>query len=300
MVWLLVLLGLGCSGPAPVAPRVEVKPPVIAREQLFFVGQDDHGPVLAALVLQREPRGAGAVVELKGFVVAGGALRAPFYERAELAAWPGDGVSQVLGAWKQERSGEPVRVGWEDLGDALVVGLRSPAGSLQLTLGGLRPAGSGGGPHGPLSWRAGVGSLVLDGAQIRGVGVVERLRGDTATPAFGEFEMWLLAPGGGGLVLGRQAAGQAGTALRVDRLGGAELGGFEAAVAERRGWEGWPLPTAWRVGGRSLTRVGEPQPVLGRAAGGGEAVYDIGLARGEAGVGLVFHLADGVGPKRAP
>ncbi len=289
MFWITVMaLALGCGPqPAQKAEPAPLAPPAIAREQLVFAGEDAEGPVLAALAFQRELTSAGAVFEVEGFVARGGALRSPVHERVELAAWPGDGVPDALGAWRQQSPEDSRRVGWEDLGDALVVGLRSPSGSLELTLGGLRPAGSGVDPHGPLKWRSGVGMLVLDGEQIRGVGALEKLRGHTASPSVGDFAMWVLAPEGGGLVLGRQSAGQPGAALRVDKQGQGRADAFAAEVKERVSHAGRELPSRWLVDGQELARVGEAKPVS--LPNGG--VQDTAVARG-AGAAIVFHRVD--------
>ncbi len=309
LLLLALLLGLGCSGPkgapADVSPAITPpEPPEIAREQLFFSGHDEDGPVLAALILQREPRGAGAVLEAKGFVAMGGVLHSPFYERAELPLWPGDDMPAALDAWRTARTGAPMRIEW---GGAEGVGamIRTKGASLEVRLREPAPAGETHGPHGPVSWVAGPATLTVDGKEVTGVGVVETLRGSVANPAFGRFEMWLLAPSPGALVLGRVTLGgsEPGSALRVDPSGRGGLGRFEVQVTgtQRHEPTGFDLPTAWALraeGGLVLTRVGEAAPVVGRAPTGGPAVYDIGLARSEDGAAaaLVFHLQDAPGP----
>ncbi len=243
----------------------------------------------------------GAAVEAKGFVVTDGALRSPFYERVLLDAWPGDGVSEAVDAWASSREGEPLRLRWQDDGATLEASVRSRSASLELVLDRLMPAGEGVGPHGPLSWRSGRATLRLDGRAVSGVGVVERLRGDVATPSFGRFEMWLLRTADGSLVLGRSMldADALGTALRVDRLAQAGVGPFAVEVTTHRRHEpsGFDLPVSWRLpadGGVVVSRVRPGDPAVGRSASGGVAVYDVGLAASQDGrsTALVFHLQD--------
>ncbi len=304
-VVLSFVVGCGSSEPPPVAePTWTVATPApaapaIAREQLFFSGRSDDGPVLAALVLQREPRPRGAVVETKGFVVVDGTLRTPFFERTELGSWPGEEVGPALDAWRAARVGEPLRMSWSDGGGRLTTSIRSASRTLTMHFEALAPAGEGTGPHGPLSWQAGRATLSLDGQEFRGVGVVERLRGDVARPAFGRFEMWLLAPQAGRLVLGRKTFGASGSALRVDPVGQASTGPFDVEIVGARAHEptGWELPVAWRLpedGALELRRAESGAPVTGQSADGGTAVYDIGPASSAGGgaAALVFHLQD--------
>lgn len=301
---LALLLGCGPQAPEPEPEPVEettAPAPAIAREQLFFSGRSDDGPVLATLVLQREPRRTGALIEAKGFVSMAGAWRAPFFQRVELRDWPGVEVSSALEAWRGAPGGAALRIEWEDDGDALTASARSRGASVQLSFAGLAAAGGEVGPHGPLSWRAGRATLSLDGAEVSGVGVVESLRGEIAEPRFGRFEMWLLAPTAGSLVLGRRTLDSraAGFALRVDSVGRAELGEFDVTVVSGRTHEatGFELPTSWRLplDGDLVVSRGEGQ---GSATVGVSAVYDIGPASSADGrsQGLVFHLQDQPAP----
>ncbi len=307
LLLLALFIGMGCAGPAPKgAPpdqsptATKPEPPAIAREQLFFSGQDEDGPVLAALILQREPRTSGAVLEAKGFVALGGVLRSPFYERAELPAWPGDDVPAALEAWRSVRTGPPMRIEWAGA-EGLGAMIRTKGASLEVRLRDPAPAGKAPGPHGPVSWVAGPATLTVDGKEVTGVGVVETLRGSVATPAFGCFEMWLLAPTPGSLVLGRATLGAQGTSLRVDSEGRGGPGPFAVQVtgAQKHEPTGFSLPTAWTLPGDdlALNRIGRFDPVVGKTASGGPAVYDIGLARSEDGgaAALVFHLQDAPG-----
>ena len=308
LLYAALALVLGCRAPAPPPTSPEPSaastpsaPSALLRRQLFFSGRDDEGPVLAALVLQWQTRPVGAVIEAKGFVVARGALRAPFYERTALPSWPGEDVPGVLEAWRAARSGDPARIAWVEEGSSLDASVRGASGAVSLGFEALAPAGQGTGPHGPLSWRAGRATLSLDGAEVQGVGVVEQLRGHTATPSFGRFEMWLLAPSANALVLGRRTLGGSspGQALRVDRLGRASTGPFDVEVSGQRLHQatGFELPTAWRLpseGDLMLSRSSEGEPVTGVGGSGGPAIYDIGLATSERGpdTALVFHLQD--------
>jgi hypothetical protein len=304
---MVVVLGVGCMGPSPTGAPTDVspavtpaEPPAIAREQLFFSGRDEGGPVLAALILQREPRPAGAVLEAKGFVALGGVLRSPFYERAELPSWPGDEVPAALEAWRSARTGAPMRIEWGGA-EGLGAMVRTPGAALEIRLREATPAGETLGPHGSVSWSAGPATLTVDGKEISGVGAVETLRGSIANPVFGRFEMWLLAPTPGSLVLGRVRFGKQGTSLRVDSKGRGGPGHFDVLVTGQQRHEptGFDLPTAWTLpgDGLALTRSGRFDPVVGRSPSGGPAVYDIGLARSEDGgaAALVFHLQDAPG-----
>jgi len=177
--------------------------------------------------------------------------------------------------------------------------VRAAGVALELSFTDLVAAGAGRGPHGPLTWRASRATMTLDGTTMRGVGIVERLRGETANPAFGQFEQWLLAPRAGSLVLGRQRLGEVGAAVRVDTFGRAEPGPFEVQATERRTHEptGFELPVSWRLptdGGALVHRNGTGDPAQGVAPGGGPAVYDIALATSADGTSaaLVFHLQD--------
>lgn len=298
---LVLAFAAGCGTPKPgeeATPAAE--PPAIAREQLFFAGHDADGPVLAALILQREPRGDGAWLEAKGFVAMGGELKTPFYERAELTAWPGDDVPSALEAWRAARTGAPMRIRWEEQ-VGLTASVRTAGAALKLTVHEPSPAGASAGPHGSIRWRASTATLEVDGKKITGVGAVETLRGTIANPAFGRFEMWVVAPSDGSLVLGRVTLGGTGegTALRVNRQGRGDPEGFAVAVTGQRKHEptGFEVPTAWTLGGPgglTLSRVGGNEPVVGQTASGGPAVYDIGLATSEDGraAALVFHLQD--------
>ena len=194
-----------------------------------------------------------------------------------------------------------MRIAWQDRGDRLDASVRRAGAALGLSMKRLQPVGVGAGPHGPLSWRAGRATLDLDGEEIHGVGVVERLRGDVAVPSFGRFEMWLLASPSGSLVLGRRTldGGDPGHALRVDRVGRPSTGPFDVEVIALRRHEptGFELPIAWTLpsdANLSFSRSGRDTSVTGLGAAGGPVVFDIGLAASSnpRAAALVFHLQD--------
>lgn len=252
------------------------------------------------------------MLEVKGFVVMGGALRSPLYERFELASWPGDAPGAALTAWQEQRA-QPVRASWRDAGTQIDSTVRTQQATMQLSLTQLEAAPDGRGPHGALKWRAGTAVLTLDGRALDGVGIVESLRGEVANPRFGVFEMWVAAPSPGTLFLGRSGgaheeggdepgADKPGAALHIDRQGRASLEPFAAHVTRTRAHEesGFALPTAWRSppdAAHEWTRAAGGEPQVGRTADGAVAVYDIGLATSpQGGVALVFHLRDEKSP----
>jgi len=264
---------------------------------VVFVGQDPD--VVLLVVLQRERDANGAVAEAKAFIGWEGGWRAPYWERVALGRWPGTDPSAAVASWQEAGGGQGLRLDWRSSGrHDLELKLRTPSQALRLESSRLEPAPGGRGPHGDLERRAGRGLLWVGEEPVAGVVVWEQLTGDTtARPTFGVFEMWVLAPEGGGLVWGRDTLGDTtpGSALRVSRDGEAAVTDFTVAVAETRSdaVSGQELPLAWSVEGLVLRRVGGE---LGRGTSptGGPAVYDVSLAGGEGGQGLVFHLVDGL------
>lgn len=261
----------------------------MCRDQVFFAGEG----VVLALVLQRERRGGAAAVEAKGFLALDGRWVSPFWERLELPGWPGDGLEEALDAWRAAGGGRRLRLEGQ-AAEGLSLALRTPSARLALALPRPGEAGSGEGPHGPLSWRSGRADLELDGRLLRGVAAWERLVGGEPAPRFGRFELWALAPSAGGLVLGRRWLDRLeGAALVVDAGGAGAPAGFESEVLETRAdpETGFALPVRWRVEGAALSRAAG-QTSRGLAPGGGPAIYDIGLAVGQGVSALVFHLQD--------
>ena len=80
MLLLALLVACGRAAPEPSSP--------MARDQLFFVGHDPD-PLLLALVFQRHRAAPGASLEAKAFAAWKGEWVTPFWERVEVAAWPG-------------------------------------------------------------------------------------------------------------------------------------------------------------------------------------------------------------------
>ena len=261
--------------------RSEDRPrPPIARDQLFFVG--DGGSVLLALIVQRVPiRHRDASIEAKSFLVWDGRFETPFYTAWEVEDyWPAtiEDVTYV--------SPSDLRIRVQNQPFCLIV--RRPAGALELSAPTVTDAGTGDDPHGEVAWTAGRGTLNVNGKVVDGTVLIERLsRPTTAWPRFGKFEMWLLAPPEGGLVLGRT-----GSAVVIPRHGPPRHIPFApvAEVTRADPDSGFRLPIRWNVGGKELDRV-TGSVGRGTSPGGGPAVYDISFARGE-GAALVFHLED--------
>ena len=269
----------------------------MARDQLFFVGRDPD-PLLLTLVFQRHRRGEGAALEAKAFTAFRGAWMTPFWERVELETWPGDGLDHALTAWQQARTGGDLRLSWSDDDAGLRVLLRGRSTAVELTAEALSPAGTGEDPHGPLSWRAGPAVAKVDGREIRGLLVAERLtEGRVPEPTFGRFELWLLAAADGGLLLGRRTLSEPGpgAALRVAPDGAALIEPFEPSAGATRvdPDSGFALPTRWRLTDLELHRRGG-EGGRGVRPDGGPAVYDVSYASSPADgtEALILHLHD--------
>ncbi len=296
MLLLALLVACGRAAPEPSSP--------MARDQLFFVGHDPD-PLLLALVFQRHRAAPGASLEAKAFAAWKGEWVTPFWERVEVAAWPGDGLEPALTAWQEARSAANLRLSWSDAEAGLQVKLRGRSAAIELSAETLAEAGVGEGPHGPLAWRAGPGLARVDGREVRGLLVAERLvEGRVPEPVFGRFELWLLGDGGD-LVLGRRTLSDPGPgrALRVAPDGRALLEDFEPRTHRTRAdpETGFALPTSWSLGPRRFERRGGE---LGRGLrpGGGPAVYDVSHAVEDAGAAsaLVLHLQDEAGSEAGP
>ena len=282
----------------------------MAREQVFFTGAAPE-PVLLAVVLQRTTDGtpgAPTAVEAKAFLAWDGAWRTPFFERVTLPRWPGDDPESAVAAWQAARMGPRLRVRYRDAAQGFVLGLRRPGGGLTVAAVGLRSAGAGDDPHGTVTWRAGPGRLTLNGREIPGTVVVERLAVvRSAWPWFGRFEMWLRRPPEGGLQLARvhlHGRDGRGLGLAVDPSGAARLEPFVCTVAATRldPVTGRLVPTSWRLwDDTELVRTGG-EAGRGSDPAGGAALYDIGaaLAPPTADAALVFHLEDAGGPPLRP
>lgn len=288
----LCLLLPACARRAPEAPSSPM-----ARDQLFFVGQDPD-PLLLALVFQRHRRGDGASMEAKAFTAWKGEWVTPFWERVDLDAWPGDGIGPALTAWQGARAATNLRISWSDDDAGLRVKLRGRSAALELAADALPQVATGEGPHGPLSWRAGPAIAQVDGREVRGLLVAERLtEGRVPEPLFGRFEMWLLAPADGGLVLGRRTLSERGSgrALGVGPDGAVTLEAFDPVEVEHRldAATGFELPIRWRLDGIELGRR-DGEAGRGTRPDGGVAVYDVCHARHDDGQpeALVFHLQD--------
>ena len=267
----------------------------MARDQLFFVGQDPD-PLLLALVFQRHHRAPGASLEAKAFTAWRGAWVTPFWERVELDLWPGDDLDAALAGWQRARTGQALRLSWSDDEAGLEVKLRGRSSAIELSAASLPDVATGEGPHGPLAWRAGPGLARVDGREIRGVIVAERLtEAKTPDPVFGRYEMWLLSPGDGDLVLGRRTLGAPGRALRVSPRGSARLEAFDPEPLENRldPTTGFELPVRWRLGDLELIRR-DGEEGRGHRPDGGPAVYDASFAdQPEGGASaLILHLQD--------
>ncbi len=258
---------------------------VLLRDQVFFASDD--GSLVLTLVVQREKRDAKALIEVKTFAVLDRSWQSPLYETVQLERWPGSGAGAALEAWAEERPGPPLRLSWEE-GVGLRAELRSAAGLLRLDLPELEATGEGEDPHGPLRWRAGRGSATLDDRSFEGVAIHELLDGQTAIPSFGRFELWVLRPPGGGLVLGRASLPEPGRALVVDPSGDSSMADFQVEPGDTD-----PLSWSLRVGEElaSLAWL-EGSESEGLGPDGQPARYAIGHVEGD-GRGLVFHLEDG-------
>jgi hypothetical protein len=222
-------------------------------------------------------------------------------------SWPGPRSGDVLRALRASAAGGSLRLAWGDSGSRLRVSARLPGGpEIALDSGPLVPAGSGWDPHGSVDWRAGRATLRSQvGAALPGIAIAERLLdGAEAHPAFGSFEMWLLADGNGGLLLGRKRLEppSPGEALRVESGAPPTRIPFAVdripAAVERDAATGFVLPRGWRIRAGTdldleLRRTGG-EAGRGRDPRGGPAVYDVSFAHEAGGTasGLVFHLAD--------
>lgn len=260
----------------------------LVRDQVFFAGDG----VLIAAILQREPD--VSVVETKLFTVWQGRWQAPSWERVEVATRPEDGPEAAVRAWQAAGGSRGLRLAWSSVGGGLRVGVRTPSAALVLDAPALVDAGGGDDPHGPVIWRAGRATLTVDSREIPGVAVWEHLAdAPVPHPRFGDFEMWVVAPAGGGLTLGRARRGVVGAALHVAAGGLAVTAPFEVRGLETRRDEqtGFTLPGAWVVDGAAFARTGG-EAGHGVAPGGGPAVYDVSAAAGGGGTALVFHLRD--------
>lgn len=277
--------------------------PAMARQQLFFVGSHANQPVLLAVVLQWRPSGAGAIIESKAFLAWAGRWKPPFYDRVTVDRWPGSALGPTARAWAAAaRRPKRVRVGWVGGSDGFRLSIRRPAGALALTATGLRPAGTGVDPHGTVSWRAGPATLRVNGVDLVGVVISERLRRVREPwPRFGRFEMWLGRTAGGDAVLGRchfrSTTVCLGSALVVTpTIAGTRTEPLRVGVpfTRRDPVSGFELPKAWSVQAPSLGALQRAGGTLGRgqAPDGGPAVYDISFAHGPKGSALVFHLQD--------
>ena len=277
------------------APAADAR---MARDQIFFAGRAPE-PVLMAVVLQRSTNADGSaptVIEAKAFLAWRGTWRTPFWDRVEVPSWPGDDLGDALEAWRAARP-RRLRVAANRTDAGLSLTLRRPNGGLRIEAPALIEAGEGVDPHGRVRWRSGAGTARVNGREVKGVVLVERLTTvANEWPRFGGFEMWLRTPPGGGLELARVAGGAGhGPSVRVDAQGAPRAGRLQVRpLATRPDVEsGFALPTRWQVGDTTLVRRGG-ELGRGRAPGGGPAVYDIGLATSTAGddAALVFHLRD--------
>ena len=257
-----------------------------------------------ALVVQRASVAAGARLEAKAFMAWRGRWQPVFYERLEVTdvAGPGDGLAAALEAWRDAPSARPKRLSWTLTADDLTLSVRRPTGALRISATELRDAGVSTDPHGRVTWRVGPATLEVNGRRFDGHVVTERLLPPTAAwPSFGRFEMWVVSPEDGGLLLARahlhEDVGD-GEALLVTPGGAAGTTPFAVEILEARrdATTGFARPTRWRL---SLAAAGP----LVRAGGdlargvtprGDPAVYDIGLAvEADGGAeALVFHLQD--------
>ena len=299
--------GLAAGADPSIVPPQPTQPQMV-RDQLFFAGRETPGgpPTIVALVVQRQRQrqgqglglpNEGAVVEAKAFIDGRGEWRTPFWGQVTLDAWPGDDLYAAVDAWTQagDRSQPRLTVSYDD--HALAVKVRTQSRRLEIDAGALVDAGSGWDPHGTVTWRAGAATAWLDGHALEGVCVWERLVDGQSAPHFGQFEMWLMAPAAGGLVLARaqRPVAKARSALRISPTGAASRTPFAAAVLSGQldPESGFSLPQSWQVGAERLTRRGG-QIGRGQSPSGGPAAYDISVASvSETGThALVFHLRD--------
>jgi len=271
----------------------------MARQQLYFVGF--HGDPLMVVVFQRQTNGRITELEAKAFLAWDGAWRPPFWERVEVDAWPGDDLQTAVDAWQGARTGQALRLDWRDDGEGLHVSLRSPSTSVVVEAPVLQDSGGGFDPHGPVTWRSGRGVLRINDVERVGTVVVERLAGEVdPRPWFGVFEMWVLSPEQGTLVLGRRHLSREGDgeALRVRWHGPTyDVEPFRVELLAARPDEptGFALPARWSVASDDLvlSRMAG-QTTHGRAPDDSPAAYDISLAADPDGPAraLVFHLQD--------
>lgn len=272
----------------------------MARDQIFFAGSDPE-PLLLAIILQRTETKLGAVAEAKVFIASGDSWRQPFWEQAELPFWPGQNLDAALDAWQAVRKGRALRLRWAGGESTFELDLQTGGGRISLRATELADAGAGTDPHGPVIWRAGAGSVTINGALVRGTVLLEALpRAEEPWPRFGRFEMWLIGGAGGGLILGRHYAGQkTGRAIAVAAGGKVSRMPFGAEVLSSRAdpSTGFQLPSRWRLATTGKPTLERRAGDVGRgtAPSGGPAVFDISLATTAGGKtrALVFHLQDG-------
>ncbi len=226
--------------PAPTSSPTTSQAPPLARDQLFFVGWPPKAtaPILVALTVQREPLPSGrALLEVKAFMSRQGRWQSPFYQQVELARWPGPGLKEALESYQS--SGAAPRLSLEDPGDVLSLSMRSTSSKLVLESEGLSAVvadeAAALDPHGTLSWRAGRATLRANGKPLGGLLLVERLsKPQVRLPRFGRYEMWLLAPADGSLVLGRCKLGSPGQAVHLSPSGEAQQERFTVDVTTSR------------------------------------------------------------------
>ena len=280
--------------------------PSFARDQLVFAAVAPE-PVVTVLVVQRSEGEEGVTLEAKAFVAWRGRWQTPFYERLSLPAWPGERLDSALAAWRDAPAAAPKRLRWTSGDEGLALAIRRPEGALVLVAGSMAPAGGTEDPHGRVTWRAGAATLTLNGRTFEGHAAHERLEPPAvAWPSFGRFEMWVLAPEAGGLVLGRAWLGsRRGEALVVDAGGRAAVAAFSVEPLETSHdpETGFALPVRWRVaqGAEGVLTRGDGARARGSGAQGGPAVYDIGVALEDGGgaLAVVLHLQDGAHPAAA-
>ncbi len=299
----LITVTWACRSPEPTKPLPAPATQALemARDQWFFAAQTPE-PVLLALILQRtrDREATATTLEAKAFLVARDRLQSLFWERVELDRWPGEDLATVLTAWQKQRKGPGLRLAFATEPAGLTLTVRQPAGGFTLTATDLQPIGTTNDPHGESQLRAGTGQLEVNGVKWQGQVLAEHLEpGSRAWPSFGRFEMWLAAPTEGGLVLGRcdlRAPPPCGEAVVLSPGQPPLRQGFAVQPfdAQRDVTTGFLLPRRWRLepmaGGEVVWRDG--QTGRGRAPGGSQAVYDIGVASGPGALALVFHLQD--------
>ncbi len=313
---MVITLSLVASSASPATPAPESAEMV--RDQLVFSSHEpDH--VVALLVLQRTRAGAGASLELKALSASPEGWAPPTWVKTRLPRWPGEELGATLRAWSRATASgasplgalEP-RVEATTSATSLSLSVRDRSGRLSLEASHLVAAGGGSDPHGPVTWRTGEGLLIVSGKELRGLVVVEHLGGGArAWPSFGAFEMWIVRPAGGGLLLGRHGGAAApatppapfGEALWLPPTGPPEPRAFRTQTLATRpdAASGFALPIHWRLEAATYRRVGG-ELSRGQAPSGGPQLYDLSAARevdGE-GVALVLHLEDGGGEPHLP